>query len=164
MQYIVQRKLPGETNYTNIQSINGKGNSFSAQNYQYNDVVTVAGTIDYRIIQVIDTNTTGYRAYAIDSASVTAGNECNITQKKIQLFPNPVANSSLQLKFTDQSSGRFILTVYNSIGQLLLSQQYNKPTGVVTHSLPLHHFAKGTYLLVVMKDGQRYAVEEFVKQ
>jgi serine protease AprX len=172
MQYIVQRKLPGETNYTNIQTISGKGNSFSAQNYQYNDVATVAGTINYRIIQVIDTSIAGYRSYAIDSSSVTAGSGCNTTNindpsiinKKVQLFPNPVADNSLQLKFTEQSSGRFILNVYNTSGQLLLNEQYNKSNGTVTHSLSLNSLAKGSYLLVVMKDGQRYATEEFIKQ
>lgn len=172
MQYIVQRKLPGETNYSNIQTINAKGNSFSAQNYQYNDVATVAGTIDYRILQLIDTSTAGYRAYAIDSASVTAAIGCNttnindpsVTTKKVQLFPNPVTDNSLQLKFTEQSSGRFQLTVYSSNGQLLHTEQYNKPNGTVTHSFSLNRLAKGSYLLVVMKDGQRYAVEELVKQ
>lgn len=172
MQYIVQRKLPAETTYTNIQTVAAKGSTFSAQNYLYNDAATVAGTIDYRILQVIDTSVSGYRAYAIDSASVTAGSGCNTTNindpsvitKKIQLFPNPATDNTLQLKFTEQSRGRFVLTVYNSSGQLLLSEQYNKPNGTVTHSLPLNHFAKGSYLLVVMKDGQRYVVEEFVKQ
>lgn len=172
MQYIVQRKMPGETNYTNIQTINAKGNSFSAQNYQYNDVATVAGTIDYRIIQVIDTSIAGYRAYAIDSTSVTAGNGCNTTNtndpsiisKKVQLFPNPVVDNSLQLKFTEQSSGRFMLTVYNTAGQLVLTEQYNKPNGTVSHSISLNRLAKGSCLLVVMKDGQRYATEEFIKQ
>jgi len=164
MQYIVQRRLPGETTYANIQTVAANGSIFSPQNYQYNDVATVAGTIDYRILQVIDTSATGYRAYAIDSSSITAGSGCNVTHKKIQLFPNPVTDNSLQLKFTEQSSGRFILTVYNSTGQLLLTEQYNKPNGTVTHSFSLNHLAKGSYLLVVMKDGQRYAVEEFVKQ
>ncbi|HLO38500.1 MAG TPA: S8 family serine peptidase [Lacibacter sp.] len=172
MQYIVQRKLPGETNYTNIHTISAKGNSFSAQNYQYNEIATVAGTIDYRIIQVIDTSIAGYRAYAIDSSSVTAASGCNTTNvndpsiinKKVQLFPNPVTDNSLQLKFTEQSSGRFILTVYNAAGQLLYTEQYNKPNGAVTHSFQLTSLAKGSYLLVVMKDGQRYATEEFIKQ
>jgi hypothetical protein len=164
MQYIVQRRLPGETTYTNIQTVAANGSIFSAQNYQYNDVASVAGAIDYRIIQVIDTSTAGYRAYAIDSSSVNTGSGCNITHKKIQLFPNPVTDNSLQLKFTEQSNGRFVLTVYNTSGQLLLNEQYNKPNGAVTHSLSLNHLAKGSYLLVVMKDGQRYAVEEFVKQ
>ncbi|MEJ8844780.1 S8 family serine peptidase [Lacibacter sp. H375] len=172
MQYIVQRKLPGESSYNNIQTVAAKGSTFSAQNYQYNDLVTVAGTIDYRIVEVIDTSISGYRAYAIDSFSVIAGSGCNTTNindpsiinKKIQLFPNPVAENSLQLKFTEQSNGRFILTVYNTTGQLLLTEQYNKPNGMVTHSFSLNSLAKGNYLLVVMKDGQRYAVEEFVKQ
>lgn len=171
MQYIVQRKLPGETGYNNIQTINAKGNSFSAQNYQYNDGATVAGVIDYRILQVIDTSTAGYRAYAIDSASVTAASGCNTTNindpsiiaKKVQLFPNPVIDHSIQLKFTEQSSGRFILTVYNASGQLLISKQYNKPNGIATYSLSLNHLAKGSYLLVVLKDGQRYTTEEFIK-
>jgi serine protease AprX len=172
MQYILQRKLPGETSYNNIQTVAAKGSIFSAQNYQYNDVATVAGTIDYRIVEVIDTSAAGYRAYAIDSASVTAAGGCNTTAinnpstiiKKVQLFPNPVIDNSLQLKFTEQSSGRFALTVYNSAGQLLLTEQYNKPNGTVTHSISLNRLAKGSYLLVVMKEGQRYAVEEFVKQ
>ncbi|QNA43347.1 S8 family serine peptidase [Lacibacter sediminis] len=172
MQYIVQRKLPGESTYTNIQTIAAKGSTFSAQNYQYNDVATVAGIIDYRILQVIDTSTAGYRAYAIDSASVTAGSGCNttnindpsITIKKVQLFPNPIADNSLQLKFTEQSSGRFLLTVYNTTGQLVYTEQYNKPNGIVTHSFSLNRLAKGSYLLVILKDGHRYAVEEFVKQ
>lgn len=172
MQYIVQRKLQGETTYNNIQIVAAKGSIFSAQNYQYNDVATVAGTIDYRIVEVIDTSIAGFRAYAIDSSSVIAGSGCNTTNindpsiinKKVQLFPNPVANNSLQLKFTEQSSGRFLLTVYNSAGQLVLTEQYNKPNGTVTHSLSLNRLAKGSYLLVVMKDRQRYEVSEFVKQ
>jgi serine protease AprX len=172
MKYIVQRKLPGETTYNNIQTIAAKGSTFSSQNYQYNDVATVAGAIDYRILQVIDTSTAGYRAYAIDSFSVVAGSGCNTTNindpsiinKKVQLFPNPVVNNSLQLKFTEQNSGRFMLTVYNSAGQLVLTEQYNKPNGTVSHSISLNRLAKGRYLLVVMKDGQRYEVEKFVKQ
>ena len=172
MQYIVQRKLPAETSYTNIQTITAKGNSFSAQNYQYNEVVTVAGNIDYRILQVIDTSIAGYRAYSIDSATVTAGVGCNTTginnptliDKKVQLFPNPVTDNTLQLKFTEQNSGRFVLTVYNTAGQLILSEQFNKANGTDTHSLSLTHLSKGSYLLVIIKDGLRYAVEEFVKQ
>ncbi|HTH29761.1 MAG TPA: S8 family serine peptidase, partial [Lacibacter sp.] len=172
MQYIVQRKLPAATGYTNIQTINAKGTIFSAQTYQFNDVATSAGNIDYRILQVIDTSIAGYRAYAIDSTSVTAGVACNTTginnpsllNKTVQLFPNPVIDNSLQLKFTEQSGGRFVLTVYNTSGQLLLSEQFNKPSGTVIHSMSIKHFAKGSYLLVVVKDGQRYAVEEFVKQ
>ena len=172
MQYILQRKLPGETTYTNLQTIAGKGSTFSAQNYQHNDVATAAGTIAYRILQVIDTSIAGYRVYAIDSASITAAAGCNTTNindpsianKKLQLFPNPIANNLLQLRFTEQSSGRFTITVYNSSGQLLLSEQYNKPNGTVTHSLSLMSFAKGSYVAIVLKDGLRYAVEEFVMQ
>jgi len=172
MQYIVQRKLPGESTYTNIQTVAAKGSTFSAQNYQYNEVATVAGIINYRILQIIDTSTAGYRAYAIDSTSVTAGSGCNTTNindptvisKKVLLFPNPVTDNSLQLKFTEQRSGRFQFSVYSSAGQLLYTEQYNKPNGTVTHSFPLNRLAKGSYLIVILKDGQRYAVEEFVKQ
>jgi hypothetical protein len=172
MQYIVQRKLPAETTYTNIHTVAAKGSLFSVQNYQHNDVATAAGTINYRILQVIDTSITAYRAYAIDSASVTAAGGCNTTNindpsiitKKVQLFPNPVASNSIQLRFTEQSSGRFTITVYSNAGQLLLREQYNKPNGIATHSLSLKNFAKGSYVAIVVKDGQRYAVEEFVKQ
>ncbi len=166
MQYKVERKLPGDTIYTTVQTITAKGTTFSNQSYQYNDVIKSSGTgtVHYRIVQVIDTNSIGYRAYAIDSSTVMVTTNCfpNTRATKLLLYPNPT-DRTLQLRFIEQPSERFLINIYNTTGQLLYTEQYNKPAGIVTHAIPVVTIATGTYLLVVTKDGQRYAVEEFVK-
>lgn len=166
MQYKVERKLPGDTIYTTVQTITAKGTTFSNQSYQYNDVIKSSGTgtVHYRIVQVIDTNSIGYRAYAIDSSTVMVTTNCfpNTRATKLLLYPNPT-DRTLQLRFIEQPSERFLINIYNTTGQLLYTEQYNKSAGIVTHAIPMVTIATGTYLLVVTKDGQRYAVEEFVK-
>ena len=166
MQYKVERKLPGDTIYTTVQTITAKGTTFSNQSYQYNDVIKSSGTgtVHYRIVQVIDTNSIGYRAYASDSSTVMVTTNCfpNTRATKLLLYPNPT-DRTLQLRFIEQPSERFLINIYNTTGQLLYTEQYNKPAGIVTHAIPVVTSATGTYLLVVTKDGQRYAVEEFVK-
>jgi serine protease AprX len=173
MQYIIERKLPGEQNYTTIQTIPAKGGSFSNQSYQYDHLIanSPAGNVLFRIIQVIDTSNNGYRGYAIDSSMVTVSGNCTTTNivdpasfsTRIQLFPNP-AERMLQLRFTEQSSARFIIILYNSLGQMFTSELYNKPVGVATRTISIGHLPKGNYVLVLHANGQRYATKEFVKQ
>ena len=166
MLYRIERKLPGDTNYTTIETVTAKGNAFSNQSYQYNDVInnSSAGNVNYRIVQVIDTSAIGYRAYAIDSSTVAVTSNCisNTRAMKLLIFPNPT-DRTLQLRFIEQTSERFVINLYNTLGQLLYTEQYNKTAGIITHAISVAGLATGTYLLVVTKDGQRYAMEEFVK-
>lgn len=172
MQYKLERKLPGETTYSVLQTIAAKGTIFSAQNYSVNDVLQVSGIIQYRIVQIIDTNTVGYRAYAIDSVSVTAGSSCAATsindpaavEKKIQLFPNPVAAQQLVVQFKEPNSGNFLLQVLNAQGQLVQQEFYAKPNGAVSKQIKLPSLPAGKYLLVIFKNGERYSTKEFIQQ
>jgi hypothetical protein len=172
MQYKLERKLPGETTYSVLQTVAAKGTVFSAQNYSVNDVLQVSGIIQYRIVQVIDTNTVGYRAYAIDSVSVTAGSSCAATnindpaavEKKIQLFPNPVAAQQLVVQFKEPNSGNYLLQVLNAQGQLLLQEYYIKPNSTVSKQMKLPSLPAGKYLLVIFKNGERYSTKEFIQQ
>lgn len=173
MQYIIERKLPGETNYTSIQTIPAKGLSFSSQSYQYDHLITSsqAGNVQFRILQVIDTSSSGYRAYAIDSSIVIIPANCTTTNvidpaiisTSIQLFPNP-ADRILQLRFLEQNSGRFTIALYNSLGQMFSTELYIKPVGVATHTISIANLPSGNYLLVLLSNGKRYATKEFVKQ
>lgn len=174
MRYDIERKLPGETVYAKIKTIASTGSSFANRNYQYVDVLgnSPAGTVSYRIKQVIDTSTASFEEYAIDSATITLLSACSTTNvndltnrsKLIQLFPNP-AQSTIALKFTEQSSITGItIQLFNAQSQLVLKQEYNKPTGTVTHTIPVAGLAKGNYVIVLLQNGKQYAVKEFVKQ
>ena len=170
MRYDIERKLPGELNYSKIQSIAITGSVFANRNYQYQDIVTSSGTgtITYRIKQVIDTTTATFTEFAIDSATVnllpTSLNDINNRSKIIQLFPNP-AQSILALKFNEERAiSNMTIQIYNTEGQLVWKQDYNKPNGNSTQTITVSSLSKGNYIMVLLENGKQYAVKEFVKQ
>jgi hypothetical protein len=170
MRYQVERKLPNESSYTVVQTVAATGNVVALRNYSVNDVISnsPAGTVSYRIRQVIDTSVTGYDAYLIDSATVilsvaTSINDRNRTDKAIQLYPNPVT-SSLSIKLNEQTAGNYLFRVYNQQGQLLITQSFKKPSGTITQNIPVNLLPEGNYILSVSKEGKPVATKEFTKQ
>lgn len=170
MRYQVERKLPNESSYTAVQTVAATGNVVALRNYSVNDVISnsPAGTVSYRIRQVIDTSLAGYDAYLIDSATVilsvaTSINDRNRIDKTIQLYPNPVT-SSLSIKLNEQTAGNYLFQVYNQQGQLLITQSFNKPSGTITQNIPVNLLPEGNYILSVSKEGKPVATKEFTKQ
>lgn len=170
MRYQVERKLPNESSYTVVQTVAATGNVVALRNYSVNDVISnsPAGTVSYRIRQVIDTSIAGYDAYMIDSATVilsvaTSINDRNRIDKTIQLYPNPVT-SSLSIKLNEQTAGNYLFQVYNQQGQLLITQSFNKPSGTITQNIPVNFLPEGNYILSVSKEGKPVATKEFTKQ
>ncbi len=170
MRYDIERKLPGETVYTKIKTVAAKGTVFSNQNYQTSDVInnSSAGNVSYRIKQVIDTSAATFDEYAIDSATIILSSVCSTNntdqQSLIQLFPNPV-QTILSVKFKELNSlTGLAIQVFNRQGQLMWKQDYSKPTGTITYSIPVGGLSKGNYILVVKKNGKNYAVKEFMKR
>ncbi len=171
MRYDIERKLPGETEYKKIFTLNATGNTFINHNYEYIDIInnSPAGIASYRIQEVVDTSAVSFTSYAIDSASVTllvatSVNDLGSNSKLVLVYPNPTHNT-LVVNFTEQNSFKNLyLQIFNSAGQLVLVKTYNKPTGNATLSLPINSLPKGNYTLLVTNDGKRYAVKEFIKQ
>jgi serine protease AprX len=169
MRYLIERKLPNESNYTILQTIQPTANPFALRNYNYNDIISnsPAGTVMYRIRQIIDTTATGFDSYLIDSASVilstaTSIDDINNNSKVVQLFPNPV-RSTLTVKFNDQSVADYTIQIYNQQGQLVSSQLFKKPSGTALQQITVTSLSNGNYILNVMKDGKRIASREFIK-
>ncbi len=170
MRYQIERKLPNETAYTIIQTIQPAANLLALRNYHYDDVISnsPAGAVSYRIRQIIDTTTTGFDSYLIDSATVilstaTSTNDINSNSKLIQLFPNPV-HSNLTIKFNDQAAADYVIQIFNQQGQLINSQTYKKPTGSINKEVVVAFLSKGNYILTLKKDGNMVASREFIKQ
>lgn len=172
MLYAVERKLPGETNYTKIKTIAANGATFSSQQYNINDTINpgITGTVNYRIIQVIDTSAAGYDEYVIQSTSATVSScfplstSNNENNKLISIYPNP-AQSYLVLKFTDANSMQGLqIQIISMTGQVFIQENYDKPAGISSLLLHTQSLQKGKYNLVVYKKGKRFAVKEFIKQ
>ncbi|MBY0477490.1 MAG: S8 family peptidase [Chitinophagaceae bacterium] len=170
MRYDIERKLPGEVSYTKIKTVPAAGLVFAARNYQTEDLLSgnVSGMITYRIQQVIDTAAATFTAFAIDSATVnlvsTAVNDLNNRSNLMQLFPNPV-QSTIALKLNEERAiANISIQIFNAQGQLLLQEQYNKPTGTSIHNINVSLLSKGNYVMILRLNGKKYATKEFVKQ
>ncbi len=170
MRYEIERKLPNESSFTKIHTIQSTGTSFATRSYQQIDVInnSPAGVVTYRIRQVIDTASATFDAYYLDSATVTLLNPTSVTDlnrnaKLVHIYPNP-ATSGLSLKFMEQASAALSVAFYNQQGQLISRNDFTKPSGEFVKTILINHLAEGNYIIVILKDGKQFAIKEFIKQ
>ena len=89
MSLVVERKLPAETDYTSITTLQNN-NAWGQHDLPYDDNITGVemGIIKYRIKLIIATDTTFY----LDSLSVNNDQVCNtVLENNIAIGPNPVS-------------------------------------------------------------------------
>lgn len=173
MRYEIERKVPGETAFSKIGEQTAKGKTFSTQSYELSDslINIQAGTIAYRIRQVIDTAVASTTADYIDTVSVALAATCTTTPvtnvplngEEYTLMPNP-AQSKLTLRmFTPYAAPVLSFRITDNNGRSLLVQKQSKLPGTAIFEFPVSHLAKGTYYLEVFKDNSRLVTKEFIK-
>lgn len=174
MRYEVERKAPGETNYIKIADVSPQaGNILTNHSYQYNNALgnTAAGTVSYRIRQVIDTAAATFTAVYIDTANVTLTSACTTTgttdpgadENKIFVQPNPAGNEASLIVQTRNAINNMPVTVYDMKGRLVLKFQQSKGSGKAVINLPVSHLAKGKYIITVYDNGKLVGTAELLK-
>jgi len=160
MKYEIERKAPGETNYTKVGNLNPQaGNILANHNYQFsNTLVGVgAGTVSYRIRQIIDTAAATFTAAYIDTATVsspgcfaTGTNNPNPGVESVRIQPNPVSDKTATLIIeTNYPISDMPITVYDMKGRLMMQLQKSKGSGKATVDLPVNKLAKGKYIIKI---------------
>lgn len=79
MKYEIERKLPGQSSYSKISEMNPQaGDSLSNRTYQFTNTIinSPAGTVSYRIRQIIDTASASFMAVYIDTTNVSISASC----------------------------------------------------------------------------------------
>ncbi|MFZ9694968.1 MAG: S8 family peptidase [Chitinophagaceae bacterium] len=169
MQYLIERKLPNETDYTIIRTLQAtNGNTLANQNYNYTDsIASSTGIITYRITQVIDTNAASRQQVYLDSVQVNLTSPCIIVspEKWIRLFPNPLEGSEvLHVSInTPTASTSIFINVFDANGKLLLQQRHSKPVGATTLNLPSLHWPSGNYFITVREEESVIATVPLIK-
>ena len=88
MKYEIERKAPGDITYIKIGELNPQaGSVLTNHDYQSTNVLSNvnAGTVSYRIRQIIDTAAASFTAIYIDTAEITIYN-C-LHQRPTQRIP-----------------------------------------------------------------------------
>lgn len=172
MKYEIERKLPGQSNYVKITERFGTGNIFGSRNYQYADTLinVQAGTISYRIRQVIDTSAAGLTGDYIDTVNVALSASCITTGidpvnsgDEIKIMPNP-ARSQFTLQMTASAPiSKLNILIINTKGQTVVKLNRNKPNGSFSFDIPISHIASGKYFVSIYNGQKLIVTKEFLK-
>ncbi|MES2882455.1 MAG: S8 family peptidase [Bacteroidota bacterium] len=159
MNYEIERKLPGENIFSKLGQVAGSGNSFSNKSYAFTDslINAQAGTISYRIRQVIDTAIAGFAADYIDTVNVTLSASCITTSipgvavndNRLQLLPNPAYSFVTVRINTAQPIPQLQIKIFNSKGQQVARVQKNKAAGIADFTVSTALLASGQYFVSV---------------
>jgi serine protease AprX len=173
MTYDIERKLQGQGSFVKIASVNAAGIIFSLQNYHFNDTLTnaPAGTIDYRIKEVIDTSAGGFFGDYITSVSVSLSSSCITTgidpvtnaPISISLVPNPVSSSLTMVIKIDQPVKDAHILITDVVGRKLYQLNTSLSSGTSTITIPVNNFARAKYFVRVYNTNTLLATKSFIK-
>ena len=146
---------------------------FATHNYQFQDPIggVNAGTIVYRIRQIVDTSAAGFAADYIDTTSVVLSTDCAVitsviatdSEFDVQLVPNPVKDQ-LVVKISTPAPIRDLqIRLINSRGQTIQLLKKSKSGGPASFELGVKQIAIGNYYISIYDGNKLVAVKELVK-
>jgi len=166
MRYEIERRLPGETNFTKIGEQQGTGSDFAtARNYSFSDNLggSLAGSISYRIRQIIDTSAGGFTADFIGTTSIDVNTACAASNNEIILMPNP-ANKMFSVKITtDYPIQNLLIRVVDANGKTVMLERRSKTIGTTTFDFPAYGLSRGKYFVSLFNNDKHLGTRELLK-
>lgn len=175
MKYEIERKVPGEVIYSKVGELPAQaGIVLANHSYQFNNAIIspTAGTVSYRIRQIIDTTAATFAAVYIDTANVTIPDGCFATgtgnidpnKESVTVQPNPVSGSSVNLIIeTAYAVTNMPVAVYDEKGRLMMQLNNSKGTGKKIIELNIARLAKGKYYIKVFNGSKNIGTAELIK-
>ncbi|MBS1656344.1 MAG: S8 family peptidase, partial [Bacteroidetes bacterium] len=173
MKYEIERKAPGESSYTKVGEISGQGSSLANHSYQFDNTLTnvQAGTIYYRIRQIVDTNMVSFTAVYIDTCTTSISAACTATGvddqsgtvTKIVVYPNPSKETASLGITTRDAIPQLIINIYDTKGSIIYKLKTSKTSGTSVINLPAATLPTGKYVIVVYNNKQVIGNTEWIK-
>jgi hypothetical protein len=175
MRYEIERKVFGEPNYTKIADVAAQANIDILANHSYqkeDSLINVqAGTVSYRIRQIVDGSTTGFTDAYIDTVDISLGNSCittgidpvNPNAEKIRIIPNPAPGQfTLQVE-TLYPISNLDINILDMKGNTVVQFIKSKSTGIANFDLPVHNLPKGKYIVTVYNGNDLLASKKLIR-
>ena len=171
MRYEIERKLFGESNYSRVAVVTARQNRsmLTAHSYQQVDslVNVPAGTISYRIHQILDTASATLTGVYIDTVNITFNQSCstasNSGTENISIIPNPAPGRFVLRVETDYSVNNLIIHILDMKGALVSEFFESKTVGRADFDLPIQKLPKGKYVVVVYNDTRLISSKELIR-
>lgn len=164
MKYEIERKLPSETSFKKIAERNGTGTVFAPHSYQLSDSLAgvSAGTIQYRIRQIVDTSGLNFKGDHIDTASTEISPSCALTET-FTILPNPANNQFILQTNTAAPIPNMMIRIVSASGQTIMMLKKTKPAGIMNFEISIPHFSRGKYFVSVYNNQQLLATKDLIK-
>lgn len=175
MKYELERKAPGETNFSKIGEIMpGPRELLSTNSYQFiNTLATgTSGIFSYRIRQIIDTAAASFTAVYIDTTVATVSAACVVTGvvnpgtpgNYVTIRPNPsVGNTASLIIETPDAITSMPVVVYDISGRVVMRLQQSKGSGKIIIDLNVSKLAKGSYFIKVYNKNKVLGTAEMMR-
>jgi hypothetical protein len=175
MKYELERKAPGELNYTKIADINPTAsNKLTNHNYEFiNTLATgTSGIFAYRIRQIIDADVASFTAIYIDSTTANVSSPCVVTgvvnpptgNNIIRVQPNPAVSSDATLFIeTTEAITNMPVLIYDMNGRLMMRLRFSKGTGQTNVTIPTGKLARGKYVIKVYNKNKSIGTVELIR-
>jgi len=142
-KYEVERSTDGST-FAMQGMVAATGTNGSNVSYNWLDVQPITGMNYYRVRSIGAAGDIKYSS--IVKVKIAADNQA------ITVYPNPVTNKTVSLKFTGMEKGAYLLTLVNELGQTVFSQQLVHSGVNSIQSVKFgSSIAKGNYYLRILK-------------
>lgn len=175
MKYEIERKGPGESNYSKIGEVSpSAGTLLAIHNYTYSNTLASgsSGIYSYRIRQVIDTATATFTAVYIDTTSANFTTPCVVTgvvnpgtsENYVVIRPNPaVGNSAILVIETNDAITSMPILIYDMNGRLVKRIQSSKGSGKTNIEITTTNLSRGEYFINVFNKTKLIGTAEFIK-
>ena len=152
--FYVQRSLDGIT-FENIGWVDGNGNATSPVKYTFNDMNVLANQVYYYRLHQIDFDNVS-KLSKIVSAEIQIGSVFSIGN----FYPNP-AQTSNNVVVNSSFESDLKLQIFNTLGQEVVSKNYQLSKGATLISLELNTLADGIYQCIFIS-GEHKISRPFV--
>ena len=77
------------------------------------------------------------------------------------IYPNPLKGSTLNLTLDNVSAGKYIVSIYNALGQRVIAQTISHTGGSATHAISTSNtLAAGVYSVTISEAGSKQIVHQ----
>jgi hypothetical protein len=176
MRYEIERKLPGDLNYSKVYDVASVTGVLVLTNHSYLKtdtlISTPAGVISYRIRQIVDTAAATFTDAYTDTVNVNLAAGCfplginPVDPNKLQLaiIPNPTYEQQFTLKVvTPNPINNLNIQIVDMKGRLVSRFNKSKPAGSILFNLPIPRLAKGKYIVTVYDGSKILGSKELIR-
>ena len=175
MKYEIERKAFGESDYTKIANVPAQQNIITLSNDSYQATDTLinvqAGTVSYRIRQILDSSASTFTAVYIDTVNIDLAASCvttgidpvNPNSKNIMIIPNPAHDQFTLRIATNKAIPNLLIRIVDMRGSSVLQFARSKGSGTQNFDLPVQRLTKGKYTVAIYDGDHFLTAKELIK-